>query len=222
VADSVWRATVREEPPTTKSKSTTTSRRAGWRGDAATPGRRVPDAVAEQIHVNPWVDLSLDAGLRFCRAWRLGVDTADRTLPAPDELAFDAMGWLDLPPATYGMRYAEWVEMPADCGGFVFRGRVSAHGRVVPTASGTRAMLAVRLACWWSAIPHGVASNTERASRQLVLFRTDRSTHAAYPASISTKAAEQDEQRVSASYADESTPAARQHDTSHTVVSVRF
>src|SRR5258708_35073951 len=82
---------------------------------------KLNDPHAEQRHVQPnGVDLSLDAVWRFSGRGALGVNNADRSLPAPAELTFAADGWLELAPATYGIRYAEWVEMPVDCGGLCF------------------------------------------------------------------------------------------------------
>ena len=93
-------------------------------------------AAAERGHLQPnGVDLSLDAVWRFGGAGVLGRDDADRQLPEREPLPFDATGWLELAPGTYGIRYAEVVEMPTDCGGLCFpRSSLLRMGLHVPTA----------------------------------------------------------------------------------------
>jgi dUTP pyrophosphatase len=81
------------------------------------------------------VDLSLDGIWRFLGPGRLGRSNAERDLPGHQELAFDGDGWLELPPATYGMRYAEIVALPDDCGALCFpRSSLLRMGLHVPTA----------------------------------------------------------------------------------------
>ena len=96
----------------------------------------LPDALAERLHIQPnGVDLSLDAIWRFREAGQLGRDNADRHLPERDYLTFEADGWLRLEPGVYGIRYAERVDMPVDCGGLCFpRSSLLRMGLTVPTA----------------------------------------------------------------------------------------
>jgi dUTP pyrophosphatase len=97
---------------------------------------RLADLATEQAHVQPaGVDLSLDAVWRFEGRGSLGRANAARYLPARGELTFGGDGWLELEPATYGIRYAEWVEVPIDCGGLCFpRSSLLRMGVHVPTA----------------------------------------------------------------------------------------
>src|SRR5439155_2865360 len=75
------------------------------------------------------------AASRFSEGGSLGRSSEDRRLPAREELAFDAHDWLELEAGTYGIRYAEWVEVPVDCGGLVFpRSSLLRMGLHVPTA----------------------------------------------------------------------------------------
>jgi dUTP pyrophosphatase len=87
-------------------------------------------------HVQPnGIDLSVDAVWRFSGAGELGAETATRVLPPREELAFDADGWLALEPGTFGIRYAERVNLPTDCGGLCFpRSSLLRMGVHVPTA----------------------------------------------------------------------------------------
>jgi dUTP pyrophosphatase len=81
------------------------------------------------------VDLSLDAVWRFGEAGSLGRASDDRRLPRRVALDFGADGWLELEHGTYGIRYAEEVRVPADCGGLVFpRSSLLRMGLHVPTA----------------------------------------------------------------------------------------
>src|SRR5919108_4425185 len=87
-------------------------------------------------HIQPnGIDLSLGAIWRFAERGALGRSNDQRHLPPRDELAFDAEGWLELEPGTYGIRYAELVSMPSDCGGLcVPRSSLLRMGLHVPTA----------------------------------------------------------------------------------------
>jgi len=143
---------------------------------------RLPDAQAEQTHVQPnGVDLSLDAVWRFVRVGALGVDNADRTLPAQEELAFAADGWLDLPPATYGIRYAEWVEVPLDCGGLCFpRSSLLRMGVYVPTAVWDAGYAGRGSGLLVVSSRHGLRIQQGARIAQLVLFRLTEPAIAAY------------------------------------------
>jgi len=130
-------------------------------------------SLAEQALFQPnGVDLSLDAVWRFSAAGALGQSNADRHLPGREELAFDALGWLVLAAGAYGIRYAESVDLPTDCGGLCFpRSSLLRMGLHVPTAVwdagyGGRGegMLIVTN-------PHGVRLQRGARIAQLVLFR---------------------------------------------------
>ena len=137
---------------------------------------------AEQAHIQPnGVDMSLDAVWRFLGAGALGVDNADRTLPVPAELPFDTDGWLDLAPATYGVRYAEWVEVPLDCGGLCFpRSSLLRMGVYVPTAVWDAGYAGRGSGLLVVSCPHGLRIQRGARIAQLVLFRLTEPASAAY------------------------------------------
>jgi len=143
---------------------------------------RLQDAQAEQAHVQPnGVDLSLDAVWRFRGAGTLGVDNADRTLPTQDELAFAADGWLELAPATYGVRYAELVEVPLDCGGLCFpRSSLLRMGVYVPTAVWDAGYAGRGSGLLVVNSPHGLRIQRGTRIAQLVLFRLTEPASSAY------------------------------------------
>jgi dUTP pyrophosphatase len=138
------------------------------------------DAADEHVQPNG-IDLSLDALWRFSGSGTLGRAGADRRLPERESVAFDADGWCELPPGQYGVRYAERVEMPPDCGGLCFpRSSLLRMGMHVPTAV-------------WDAGYHGngegllivgnpYGARLQRGARiaQLVLFRLTEPTAATY------------------------------------------
>ena len=97
---------------------------------------RLEGGSAIDMHVQPnGVDLSLDALFTWPAAGTLGRSNADRVLPQRVEVAFDAEGWVDLACGTYGVRYAERVALPVDCGGLCFpRSSLLRMGAHVPTA----------------------------------------------------------------------------------------
>jgi dUTP pyrophosphatase len=93
-----------------------------------------PGLVADHVQPNG-IDLSLDAVWRFAAMGWLGRVNTDRRLPEHEPLPSDADGWFALPRGTYGIRYAERVEMPPDCGGLCFpRSSLLRMGVHVPTA----------------------------------------------------------------------------------------
>jgi dUTP pyrophosphatase len=134
---------------------------------------RLPDAAAEQVHVQPsGVDLSLDAVWRFEERGSLGRATADRHLPAREDMSFGADGWLDLEPATYGIRYAEWVDVPVECGGLCFpRSSLLRMGLHVPTAVWDAGYSGRGEGLLSVTNPHGVRVQHGARIAQLVLFR---------------------------------------------------
>jgi dUTP pyrophosphatase len=95
---------------------------------------RIVSADSEHFQPNG-VDLSLDAAWQFADFGSLGRAAEARRLPAREACAFDADGWVLLEHGTYGIRYAEWVALPPDCGGLVFpRSSLLRMGLSVPTA----------------------------------------------------------------------------------------
>jgi dUTP pyrophosphatase len=143
---------------------------------------RLREPASEQAHIQPnGVDLSLDAVWRFDGQGALGIDNADRVLPAQTELAFDAAGWLDLPPATYGVRYGEWVEVPIDCGGLCFpRSSLLRMGAYVPTAVWDAGYAGRGSGLLVVSSPHGWRVQHGARIAQLVLFRLTEPASAAY------------------------------------------
>jgi len=127
------------------------------------------------------VDLSLDTLWRFEAAGSLGSSNEDRFLPSREELAFDTGGWITLTDGTYGIRYAEWVQLPLDCGGLCFpRSSLLRMGLYVPTAVwdagyGVRGegLLVVNN-------PHGVRLQHRARIAQLVVFRLTEPAPAGY------------------------------------------
>ena len=143
---------------------------------------RLREPADEQTHIQPnGVDLSLDAVWRFAGPGALGTDNADRTLPAPAELSFGADGWLELPPATYGVRYAEWVAVPIDCGGLCFpRSSLLRMGAYVPTAVWDAGYAGRGSGLLVVSSPHGMRVQRGARIAQLVLFRLTEPAGAAY------------------------------------------
>ena len=143
---------------------------------------RLPDDSAEQAHVQPnGVDLSLEAVWRFTGAGSLGRANADRALPEREDLTFDADGWLDLAPASYGIRYAEWVELPVDSGGLCFpRSSLLRMGLHVPTAVWDAGYGGRGEGLLSVTNPHGVRIQRGARIAQLVLFRMTQAATAGY------------------------------------------
>jgi dUTP pyrophosphatase len=125
------------------------------------------------------VDLSLDAVWTFSANGTLG--RADRLLAPREERSFDTEGWIDLQTGTYGFRYREAVDLPADSGGLCFpRSSLLRMGVYVPTAvwdAGYRGrgegLLVVQN-------PHGVRLQHGARIAQLVLFRLTEPANATY------------------------------------------
>ena len=124
-------------------------------------------------HLQPnGVDLSLDAVWRFAKSpAALGRSSEDRVLPARDELVFGPDGWLELPLGTYGIRYAERVQIPVDCGGLCFpRSSLLRMGCYVPTAVWDAGYQGRGEGLLVVANPHGVRLQHGARIVQLVLF----------------------------------------------------
>jgi dUTP pyrophosphatase len=139
-------------------------------------------AAAERVHVQPnGIDLSLDAAWRFLEAGSLGRASDDRRLPAREALEFDADDWLLLERGTYGIRYAEWVTMPPDCGGLVFaRSSLLRMGLHVPTAVWDAGYAGRGEGLLQVTNPHGVRLQRGARIVQLVLFRLTSAAAAGY------------------------------------------
>ena len=118
------------------------------------------------------VDLSLDAVWQLIGAGALGRSNDDRRLPAREDLQFDADGWLNLAPGSYGIRYGEWVALPPDCGGLVFpRSSLLRMGLHVPTAVWDAGYAGRGEGLLLITNPHGVRLQHGSRIVQLVVFR---------------------------------------------------
>jgi dUTP pyrophosphatase len=140
----------------------------------------VASVGADQVQPNG-VDLSLDAAWRFGSGGVLGAAPESRRLAERQELEFDADGWLALGPGGYGIRYAEWVEVPADCGGLCFpRSSLLRMGAHVPTAVWDAGYAGRGEGLLVVTNPHGL--RVQRGARivQLVLFRLSEAPGAVY------------------------------------------
>jgi dUTP pyrophosphatase len=127
------------------------------------------------------VDLSLDAVWRMAGRGSLGRASADRELPAREPLAFEANGWLELAMGTYGIRYAEWVALPADCGGLCFpRSSLLRMGVHVPTAVWDAGYAGRGEGLLEVSNPHGVRLQRGARIVQLVLFHLTEAARAGY------------------------------------------
>lgn len=131
------------------------------------------DPADEQTHHQPnGVDLTLDAVWGFAAAGSLGRAAEDRQLPERQALEFDATDWLHLEPGTYAIRYAEWVELPADCGGLCFpRSSLLRMGLHVPTAVWDAGYAGRGEGLLRVCNPHGVRLQRGARIVQLVVFR---------------------------------------------------
>lgn len=130
-------------------------------------------AGGEPRHVQPnGIDLSLGAVWRFAEPGSLGHADAARRLPSRQEVTFDADGWLDLAPGTYGIRYAELVAMPPDCAGLCFpRSSLLRMGLHVPTAVWDAGYTGRGEGLLLVHNPHGVRLQRGARIAQLVIVR---------------------------------------------------
>lgn len=133
-------------------------------------------------HVQPnGIDLSLDAVWKFAGAGALGRSNGDRRLPARDELPFDAHGWLELSEGSYGIRYAEWVELPDDRGGLCFpRSSLLRMGLHIPTAVWDAGYAGRGEGLLQVTNPSGVQVQRGARVAQLVVFRLSQPATARY------------------------------------------
>ncbi len=139
-------------------------------------------AADEDVHVQPnGIDLSLDAVWQLRSSGTLGRSSEDRQLPARAPLEFDADDWLALEPGTYGIRYAEWVALPADCGALCFpRSSLLRMGLHVPTAVWDAGYAGRGEGLLQVGNEHGVRLQRGARIVQLVVFRLTTAASAAY------------------------------------------
>ena len=67
--------------------------------------------IDEQLQANGF-DMTLASIAEFTGAGRIGVSNNDRILAEPQELPFDAEGWVHLQPGVYAVRLNETVALP--------------------------------------------------------------------------------------------------------------
>jgi dUTP pyrophosphatase len=127
------------------------------------------------------VDLSLEAVWLLDGRGSLGRSNAQRELPPRALLAFDADDWLVLPPGAYGIRYAEWVELPRDCAGLCFpRSSLLRMGVHVPTAVWDAGYAGRGEGLLQVSNPHGVRLQRGAGIVQLVVFRLSEAARTGY------------------------------------------
>jgi dUTP pyrophosphatase len=133
-------------------------------------------------HIQPnGVDLSLDAVWRLAAAGALGRSNADRVLPPREALQVGPDDWLYLPHGSYGIRYAEWVSLPRDCGALCFpRSSLLRMGLHVPTAVWDAGYAGRGEGLLQVTNPHGVRLQQGARIAQLVVFRLSRPSGSAY------------------------------------------
>ena len=149
-------------------------------GDEIKQLQIVRTSLAEHVQPNG-VDLSLDAVWRLSERGRLGRSNADRRLPAREAVEFGADDWLELPAGAYGVRYGEWIEVPADCGGLVFpRSSLLRMGLHVPTAVWDAGYAGRGEGLLVVSNPYGVRLQRGARIVQLVLFRLTEAARAVY------------------------------------------
>ena len=140
----------------------------------------VASAGLDQVQPNG-IDLSLDAVWCFADRGVLGAAAESRRLSDRQDVEFDADGWLELGPGGYGIRYTEWVEMPADCGGLCFpRSSLLRMGAHVPTAVWDAGYAGRGEGLLVVTNPRGVRLQRGARIVQLVLFRLSETPGAVY------------------------------------------
>jgi dUTP pyrophosphatase len=134
------------------------------------------------------VDLSLESVWRLLGPGTLGRSNAERQLPSRELLDFDAGGWLELPPGGYGIRYAELVELPTDCGGLCFpRSSLLRMGLYIPTAVWDAGYVGRGEGWLEVSNPHGVRLQRGARIVQLVVFRLTRPASKGYAGAYQDK-----------------------------------
>jgi dUTP pyrophosphatase len=142
----------------------------------------LPDTAASAVHVQPnGIDLSLAAIWQVDGPGALGISNDDRVLPARHSLEFEADGWLSLGPGTYGVRYAEAVALPGDCGGLCFpRSSLLRMGVSVPTAVWDAGYQGRGEGLLIVGNPHGIRLQRGARIAQLVIFRLEQPASRVY------------------------------------------
>jgi dUTP pyrophosphatase len=141
--------------------------------------------LLDAAHLQPnGVDLSLESVWSFSAPGWLGRLSASRRLPPRVSLEFDADGWLELPQGAYGIRYAEWIALPADCGALVFpRSSLLRMGVHVPTAVWDAGYAGRGEGLLEVSNPHGVRLEHGARIVQLVVFRLTQPARSGYAGS---------------------------------------
>ena len=139
-------------------------------------------ASAAPDHFQPnGVDLTLDAVWLLNDAGVLGRSASHRHLPGRQELAFDRDDWLRLEPGAYGIRYGEWVALPANCSALVFpRSSLLRMGLHVPTAVWDAGYAGRGEGLLMVSNPHGVRLQRGARIVQLVVFGLGEPASAGY------------------------------------------
>jgi dUTP pyrophosphatase len=127
------------------------------------------------------VDLTLREVSRHIGAGAIGVDSVDRVLPELEPIAFDADGWLTLPPGQYHILYNEVADIPET---------LMAFGR--PRSSLNRCGVTIHTAVWDAGYrgrstsllvinnPAGFRVQRNARVMQLVFFGMSEATTAGY------------------------------------------
>jgi len=138
----------------------------------------LPSLEAERVHLQPnGVDLSLGEIWTFREPGALGRHNAQRHLPEREELTFDDEGWVDAPAGAYGIRYAERVALPTDCGALCFpRSSLLRMGLTVPTAVWDAGYAGRGEGLLVVSNPHGVRLQRGARIAQLIVFRLTETT----------------------------------------------
>ncbi len=154
-------------------------------GDEVQRRGLLPGVDLQAAAVQPnGIDLSLDAVWHLAGRGSLGRSTVDRELPTREPLVFDADDWLELSAGAYGIRYAEWVALPNDCGGLCFpRSSLLRMGVHVPTAVWDAGYAGRGEGLLEVSNPHGVRLQRGARIVQLVVFRLTEAARAGYAGS---------------------------------------
>ena len=135
------------------------------------------DLPAEWVQPNG-IDLSLDTLWRLAGAGALGQASDDRVLPSREPVQFDESGWVSLEAGVYGLRFAERVMLPADCGALAFpRSSLLRMGAHVPTAVWDAGYDGRAESFLLVSNPHGLRVQRGARIAQLVVFSLSEPTN---------------------------------------------